>query len=706
MTRSRTVHRQRQLRPSNPGRLIAGFPPIPEVVLALAQATLFLKLILMLLIFDPAAYDAFALPKIAASRATTYLLLAFVLVLGVWRGASFWRWSPLYVPLAAYVAANAIAAIFAVDPILALYGAPTRYEGLASVLDHAVTLVAAVMLIRTLRDLGRLLIAFFATAIPIFVYALVQRLGFDPVVWADPTVQRASATFGNAGPMGGYFAIVGASSVALLMWEWDRLPGRGRFGAIAVTVLAISGLILSGTRASVIGLAGGIVAAASLLAWVRREPSGAKWASMKVLVLAGIVVSVAALPVAVSRVSDRSFVSLVGIDDVRLVLWDTALGVVRDRPLLGAGPDNFAAVFAARRPERSLELSLPSESSTHNWILHASVSAGVLGLAALLAILGVAVSLVAHVVRSGRGAAAIAFAAVAAYLGQGLFTISHPAVEVVFWIALGAIGSMAAGAVEKEEALQPREYVPLRQLVGSVLVLGIALLLAATAGRSVAASRAFNLALGADAAARHDLAIAAAKEAVSLDPNRAAYWSILGKAHSDVGDRQRALEAFERAASLAPYRSGYWRNVAVTRWQLAAGRPDQLTKAFEAAERAVSAEPLDSDAHDLLARIALDRGDAQRAATEALRALELQPQRLSFYDTLSVAHARLRNWREAEETIARGLSVGESPQLRLTLAKIYLATNRLVLAREQLERVLSSDPTNSEALELLRLAPR
>src|SRR5437879_6186494 len=121
-----------------------------------AQAVLALKLILIVLVFDPQIADAFALPKSAVSHATTLVLGALLLALFAAHGRRLIVWSPAHLAVGALVVLYALAAAFALDMETAFFGIWRRYFGLAQMLDDAVLYIAAVTLVVSARDLSRL----------------------------------------------------------------------------------------------------------------------------------------------------------------------------------------------------------------------------------------------------------------------------------------------------------------------------------------------------------------------------------------------------------------------------------------------------------------------------------------------------------------------------------------------------------------------
>lgn len=71
---------------------------------------------------------------------------------------------------------------------------------------------------------------------------------------------------------------------------------------------------------------------------------------------------------------------------IRLELWRLALRMFHDHPLLGVGPGNFRTLFNAYHPGKLGDFETWSQA--HNLYLHQLAERGMLGLAALLSLLG------------------------------------------------------------------------------------------------------------------------------------------------------------------------------------------------------------------------------------------------------------------------------------------------------------------------------
>src|SRR3977135_2531622 len=88
------------------------------------------KLALIPVVFDHDSDVPFSVIKALMSHALAYVLAGVTLGLIVRFGRPVLVWSWLPLPVVAFLAANIAATVFAVDRLLALYGAHTRMIGL------------------------------------------------------------------------------------------------------------------------------------------------------------------------------------------------------------------------------------------------------------------------------------------------------------------------------------------------------------------------------------------------------------------------------------------------------------------------------------------------------------------------------------------------------------------------------------------------
>jgi O-antigen ligase len=208
-------------------------------------------------------------------------------------------------------------------------------------------------------------------------YGISQYFGFDPFLDRHlyaidylGGIVRPPATMGHAIYFAAYLAPVGLIA-AWQAIEEERIGWRLLHAAVAVlTPLAI---LLSGSRGALLGWAGG----ALVLMWFRRPSRKA------VAVGAGGVLIVAAL-VAFSPMGEnlRNRIAQWREDpgSVRMAVWRESPALIAKAPLLGSGPDTFAAAF--RQVESAaLFRAYPDfiNETPHNAFVDAAASDGLPG---------------------------------------------------------------------------------------------------------------------------------------------------------------------------------------------------------------------------------------------------------------------------------------------------------------------------------------
>jgi eukaryotic-like serine/threonine-protein kinase len=140
---------------------------------------------------------------------------------------------------------------------------------------------------------------------------------------------------------------------------------------------------------------------------------------------------------------------------------------------------------------------------------------------------------------------------------------------------------------------------------------------------------------------RHDDAIRVFTTSIQRSPSAQAY-SNLGTCYYFLGRYREAAAAVEKAVELSPTYVIFWRNLGdAYRW--IPGKREQARAAYrraiELCEETIAVNPSDAAAHATLATCAAKLGDAKRARSSILRALELEPQNASHaYEAAVIAN--------------------------------------------------------------------
>ena len=653
-----------------------------------AQFLVVFKIALVLYAFYPPALDAFSLTKSVVSHVTALVLGALLVWLFARYGFKLVTVTPVHLAVLGVLAAFAIATPFAVDRTIGLFGVSRRYLGLVQVLDDAVLFLAVATLFRTRADRARLAVGLLVAAIPITLYGLVQRTGHDFVTYTEGPLTRSIGTFGQPNTAGAYFGMVAAIALACAVWPWWRVPGWARIGSGGLAVAAGAGGVFTGSRNSLLAMGAGL-AGLLVVVLLGRYRVALTLRTAGFLALLGGAAAVLITGAAVVVLASRLGVSI----ESRVEIWQTALRAIATQPVVGVGPDNFAAVYPALHDIRSVALtSGEMQNSTHHFLLYAATSAGVLGLAALISLL-VLTAAFALRAASRRDPDALVFVLIAAYVGQGVVTITDLSLEWVPFVAAGLVGA-AWAAERKARPLTPANGWASASIVGAA-ALGVALFVGQAQFSRIGASEAQATAEYLRKTGKPLVALTYARAALQLDGTRAEYWATFGGALSDVVNPSAAGSAFQEAAQRQPWNSVFWRDLAVT--YVALG---DHARSVQFLERAVIADPFDVTSHDLLARLAYNTGDWDRAFDHGALAVRILPANPDLYDAPVRAAIQLQRLPAAEDMLRIGVAQHETAHLRVLLAAVYSAGGRRADAIAQLDRALVLAPDDAEAIQL------
>lgn len=648
--------------------------------------------------FDPRSTLPFPITKAGVLGVTAYALGATLSVKFVVSGFASVPRTWLIAPPAVYVVLTAVAALFAVDTNIALWGSYDRRLGLVSTVQMGVIFVAAATFVYTRVEVLTVLAAVAVGGTLVAVYGTAQRLGLDPIRW--PITGAVFATFGNSNIMGQYFAVLAAASLAGLL---SLSPlSRRRASATALTVLSIAfvgGVVLSGARAALIGLTIGSVAALGLTVsrlTARRRRTLAAGLAVAVITVGSALVLATPLGARMAALAEGTDLSV----SERALLYRTIFEVVADRPVLGVGPDNLAAVYNQYRPVEALTFGqLVTQSSAHGWPFRALLDTGVVGLLAFVAIGVTFVAAAAQTVRrsdnADSGILTVLGVALLTFLAAGVFAVNDLGTDWLFWL----VGGMLVGTLAGPRGQAARRLSGWRTPVAAVLAAGL-LWPVLGLSRDIGASRAL---LASRTLAERDPtgALAYAREVVEYDDRWPDHWNSLGLRALQAGDRDLALSAFERAASAGPYDPQIWTNLGKLQALLSNARPGLADRARASAARAVMADPRNPVAHAGATQIYLILGDNAAAAEEAEAALALAPRSDVYLELAAVAFTASRRLDEALRAIQEAISFQETSYRRLVLARIYATQANYPAARTQLSRALQLDPGNRDAALLM-----
>jgi O-antigen ligase len=356
--------------------------------------------------------------------------------------------SLLAAALLVFVGWNFVAMWFAVDRTQAIFGEQLQYQGLATILAYVAFLQGART---TLRGRGRqtlFLLSVAAGATLVATYAVIQRVGLDPI-WSTLPQDRVFSTIGQPNGLSAY--VVLATPLVFIL-------AAGRRWAVQLTVASVLVLLLVAlaftlSRGGFLALAAAVTVMI-MMAWPRRQLVRGPLVSIAALAGLLALVVVLSLPdvrAVAQRVATRALLTAdltEGSTVVKFDLWTVGLAIAADHPVVGTGQDTYVLVFPQYRdrvlsPGRAAALGQYRPESPHNVYLATADGAGLPALVAYLAIVAAVVGRILGAVRSvlepqvwlvGAGL----LAAIVGHLVTDGFMTAETTGSVLFWTVLGA----------------------------------------------------------------------------------------------------------------------------------------------------------------------------------------------------------------------------------------------------------------------------
>ena len=654
------------------------------------------KIFGLIVLFDPGGFQAFDLPKSLFSRATESALGAALLVALIRYGWAIVPRTRIHFLLFAVVGMHVVSAVLAEDRYVALYGERERYLGLTFVGDMVVMYLAASIALRRPADWIKLAAAAsLATAISV-LYAFAQRAGLDPVRWADTGRSRPFATFGNPDMFGHFLAVVIGLSVAAFVFASGRHALLTRVIACGLAACCAVAASLAATRSVVLAVAAMIV----LLPALYLVHSGRSRATV-VRVVAGLALAAAvvAAVLTVTPLGGRVLGTFSGtaVTRDRILIYETAMAMLRDRPIFGHGVDNFGVVYPLyRSPDAAQVLANTPQSSAHSWLLQTAVTTGLLGLASVLALIaGSAWVLLTEGMRRSPLIAGPLLVGLAAYWATGLVAVGSVGVDWFPWLAFGATAALVG---RREETVRARE----RHRAPVFIVVALGAIGVLSGFFAFRANHEESQARSAWRAGRAAAGVAAAQAATRDDGGRADHWNWLGLALEQQKQDAPARDAFAAAAARSPHNAVYRMNEALAAGRLALASGGDGQEALQLAWRAVHEDPNQPSLYVSLADIEQAFAKPDDAIQHILHALVLYPGGAGWDAKLARASAHAVDLGAARAALAEAARRNDTAVVRVGLSRLALKLGDLADARANAKRALELEPSNADAQALLQ----
>lgn len=441
-------------------------------------------------------------------------------------------------------------------------------------------------------------------------------------------------------------------------------------------IMMLITLMFSTGRAAILAFFGGL-ALLAILYWALevKNKSLRQWGRITlifslIIFIAGIIILHWPNSIAQQWLSERSLKS-------RQAIWENAVQGLKERPVLGWGPENFSFVFDQHF---NPGFYLPAEygpdvrfDRAHNIIFDNLIDAGLTGLFAYLFILGAAFWVLGRAYLKNKldfWTAALPAVLLVAHFVQNLTVFDMPASFLMFFLTLSFISAVSPKIEAKLKEKQEKRMEPKKITFAVLLVVAMVLILfiysltyfvvrpskVATGLIKIMASPNYEIRIPAykqtfysssmgkyqirsqlsyflfGLAEQHqleeqDVALVSAQLEQSVSQSPLDYWShlTLGKLYNlyaevDKTKILRAEQVLGRAREIAPFRQDvYWE---LSKTEALLGKKQESLSWLE---KAIELEPRVAYSHLLMISVARGLGEEELAKTKANQAIEIIP---------------------------------------------------------------------------------
>ena len=410
------------------------------------------------LIINPFALDYWYKPKIDS-------IYALLIILGVIWGLQFLisrksvniKKNVLFLPLSFYALVSIISTWYSVNTKISIYGDIFREEGIYTILSYIALTVIFSIMVESEQQLLTLLRALLISATIISLYAIIQYLGYNPTEHFIPLFRgaenRSGSTIGNPTFLAKFLVLMLPLAIGCFLQSEQQKEKRLLLGSILVL---FSALMVTFTRASLVSFACSLGLLAALLKGTVLLPGKKQLRIIVVCILCIIMLVELQAMIRNKGMAGNSSPSITkkvqslfkGELQARLYLWEKAIMVIKERPLLGYGLDNQGSAL-----ERfSLEYARTFNHAgvldrAHNNYIDIALAQGLVGLAAYLWVILTFLRWLYKTTKAEKSTKQKIMycgllAAFCGYCINDFFTFSTVSVSPTFWSLMGLTLSM------------------------------------------------------------------------------------------------------------------------------------------------------------------------------------------------------------------------------------------------------------------------
>jgi len=418
-----------------------------QIILRVVKFLIYASFFVPIIAIPSSFIFPFIVPKIIVFRSIVTLMIGGYLLLLITNWNEFKpKWNLVNLAVSAFFLSFALSTFIGVDAYHSFWDNHERMLGLFTIFHYMAYFFICGAVFKTWADWKWALRVFlFAGSIVMFIGVLQKWV--NPNLLLNQGSDRVASTLGNSIYVGGYGLFLAFASLLLFIrdknniWKWV-------YGITGV--LAMLGLVFSGTRGSMVGFLVGIgVLIVGYAITLKESPKAKKvlWiVAACCVLLVGVLFSfrktafVQNIP-AVGRTFGTSLADVK--NSARWIAWTIAYESWKEHPIFGWGPNNFFYAFNQHYNPRSLEFGYGETwfDNAHNIIMNTLAVQGIIGLLSYLSIFVCAIWSLVSAYRKGANNShilVVGSAFLLAHLTQSVTVFENITsyLYFVFWLAM------------------------------------------------------------------------------------------------------------------------------------------------------------------------------------------------------------------------------------------------------------------------------
>jgi tetratricopeptide (TPR) repeat protein len=618
------------------------------------------------LVFYLPANDIFEAPKTAVFFFSVILCLAIFIYRQSLAGSFTLSWTPLSIPIFAFVLISLFSFIKAVTAAPSSF--PVYWQSFKFTLISCIFYLLMINVF-TKKDILKVLCVLLAAHFMIVTYGIFQYFGVDPISWPSFGEGRVFSTLGNPDYMAAQLSILVPLMITLLLSPLGR-PAKFILSLYLAFMFFL--ITVSGGRGAWLSMAGSLAYLFAVLIFIyKKELFRAH--KIPVITVAALLVFFGAVfsfstPLnthgqdAISRL--KNGFSLTNDDAaVRLLYWESAVRMAAGNPVLGAGPGGFSLKTVSYQkkaydrwlktyPNMAAMVEPHEELFAHNDFLQTLAEEGFAGcgifiwfiLSALLMPLLLSFKEKDPLIKSLLPGISGAFAA---YALNGFFNFPWrvSATAVLLWSVMG-IFSLAEN--KKTVRLNTGHFQPAAAFISLILAF-----IAAAQFTPIYTGSCIRAGRGASAAGKYEQAISYFDSALASHPRGSDMIKLYlygGSARSSLGQNAKALEYYNRGLKISP-------DLIEMRYNMANiyKNENDYASAIKEYSSVLALDPKFSAAWNNMGSIYFDQNNLEKSRDIYTQAVLSNPAGVEAHFNLGAVYFRLKQYKPAYQEFLKAL---------------------------------------------------